>query len=101
MKHLRFYFDPISPYAALAFEHLPQALEGLSYSVEYRPILFAALLHALGAEGAGRNRAQTTVDLPSDQLGGAQAGPASAGPGPASFQSAAAVAPGLGVCAGR
>ncbi|WIV96121.1 2-hydroxychromene-2-carboxylate isomerase [Kinneretia aquatilis] len=51
MKHLRFYFDPISPYAALAFEHLPQALEGLSYSVEYRPILFAALLHALGQKG--------------------------------------------------
>jgi len=51
MKHLTFYFDPISPFAALAFERLPQALEGLSYSVEYRPILFAALLHALGQKG--------------------------------------------------
>ena len=51
MKHLRFYFDPISPYAALAFERLPEALVGCSYSVEYRPILFAALLHAMGQKG--------------------------------------------------
>ncbi|MFY7866440.1 2-hydroxychromene-2-carboxylate isomerase [Roseateles sp.] len=51
MKQLTFYFDPISPYAALAFERLPEALKGLSYSVEYRPILFAALLHALGQKG--------------------------------------------------
>ncbi|MDC8783926.1 2-hydroxychromene-2-carboxylate isomerase [Roseateles koreensis] len=51
MKHLRFYFDPISPYAALAFERLPEALQGCSYSVEYRPILFAALLHAIGQKG--------------------------------------------------
>ncbi|MEL4178094.1 2-hydroxychromene-2-carboxylate isomerase [Roseateles sp. PN1] len=51
MKHLRFYFDPISPYAALAFERLPEALKGCSYSVEYRPILFAALLHAIGQKG--------------------------------------------------
>ena len=27
MKTLTFWFDPISPYAYLAFEHLPQALE--------------------------------------------------------------------------
>jgi len=51
MKHIRFFFDPVSPYAALAFEQLPQALAGLSYSVEYRPILLAALLHANGQKG--------------------------------------------------
>ena len=51
MKTIRFYFDPISPYAALAFERLPEALEGLSYEVEYRPVLFAALLPALGQKG--------------------------------------------------
>ena len=51
MKTITFYFDPISPYAALAFEHLPEALVGLSYEVEYRPVLFAALLHALGQKG--------------------------------------------------
>lgn len=51
MQHIRFYFDPISPYAALAFEHMPEALTGLSYSVEYVPILFAALLKAGGQKG--------------------------------------------------
>lgn len=51
MKLLQFYFDPVSPYAALAFERLPEALVGCSYEVEYRPILFAALLHALGQKG--------------------------------------------------
>lgn len=51
MKLLQFYFDPISPYAALAFERLPEALAGLSYEVEYRPVLFAGLLHAVGQKG--------------------------------------------------
>jgi 2-hydroxychromene-2-carboxylate isomerase len=51
MKNLRFYFDPISPYAALAFDRLPEALAGCSYSVEYRPVLFAAMLHAVGQKG--------------------------------------------------
>ena len=44
MKSITFWFDPISPYAYLAFERLPAALEGLSYEVRYRPVLFAALL---------------------------------------------------------
>lgn len=44
MKAIDFWFDPISPYAYLAFERLPEALESLSYSVTYRPILFGALL---------------------------------------------------------
>jgi 2-hydroxychromene-2-carboxylate isomerase len=44
MKSIDFWFDPISPYAYLAYERLPEALEGLSYRVTYRPILFAALL---------------------------------------------------------
>ena len=33
MKQLTFYFDPISPYAALAFEALPEALAGHSVEV--------------------------------------------------------------------
>jgi 2-hydroxychromene-2-carboxylate isomerase len=41
---LRFWFDPISPYAWLAFERLPQALAGLSVDVRYRPVVFGALL---------------------------------------------------------
>jgi len=51
MKHIDFYFDPISPFAYLAFEQLPQALEGLSYSVDYRPVLFAGLLAHWGQKG--------------------------------------------------
>ena len=44
MKHITFYLDFVSPYAWLAFQRLPEALEGLSYSVEYRPVLLGALL---------------------------------------------------------
>jgi 2-hydroxychromene-2-carboxylate isomerase len=51
MKHITFYLDFISPYAYLAFERLPQALQGLSYSVDYRPVLFAGLLKQHGQLG--------------------------------------------------
>jgi 2-hydroxychromene-2-carboxylate isomerase len=51
MKHITFYFDFISPYAYLAFEHLPEALKGLSYSVSHRPVLFAAMLKHHGQLG--------------------------------------------------
>jgi 2-hydroxychromene-2-carboxylate isomerase len=51
MKQLTFWFDPISPFAYLAFERLPQVLEGVSYDVSYRPILFAGLLKAWGQKG--------------------------------------------------
>ena len=51
MKHITFYLDFISPYAYLAFEKLPVALMGHSYSVTYKPILFAALLKHHGQLG--------------------------------------------------
>lgn len=51
MKTIRFYFDPISPYAALAFWRLPEALAGRSFEVEYVPILFAALLKGHAHKG--------------------------------------------------
>ncbi|MES2783835.1 MAG: 2-hydroxychromene-2-carboxylate isomerase [Pseudomonadota bacterium] len=51
MKHITFHFDFISPYAYLAFEQLPQVLEGLSYSVGYTPVLFAGLLKHHGQLG--------------------------------------------------
>lgn len=44
MKHITFYLDFVSPYAWLALEQLPKALQGLSYHVEYRPVLLGALL---------------------------------------------------------
>lgn len=51
MKHITFYLDFISPYAYLAFEQLPQALQGLSYSVSYKPVLFAGMLKHHGQLG--------------------------------------------------
>ena len=51
MKHITFYFDFISPYAYLAFERLPVALQGLSYQVTYKPVLFAAMLNHYGQLG--------------------------------------------------
>jgi 2-hydroxychromene-2-carboxylate isomerase len=51
MKPIVFWFDPISPFASLAFEHLPQALAGCTYTVEYRPLLFAGLLQHWGQKG--------------------------------------------------
>jgi 2-hydroxychromene-2-carboxylate isomerase len=51
MKTIDFWFDPVSPYAYLAFERLPEAFVGLSYRVAYRPIVFAALLKAFDHKG--------------------------------------------------
>jgi 2-hydroxychromene-2-carboxylate isomerase len=51
MKHITFYLDFISPYAYLAFERLPLALQGLSYRVDYRPVLFAGFLKHHGQLG--------------------------------------------------
>lgn len=51
MKHITFHLDFLSPYAYLAFEQLPQALEGVSYSVAYRPVLLGALLKHHGQLG--------------------------------------------------
>ena len=51
MKRITFYLDFISPYAYLAFEKLPEALQGLSYAVDYRPVLFAGMLKHHGQLG--------------------------------------------------
>jgi 2-hydroxychromene-2-carboxylate isomerase len=51
MKRITFWFDVVSPFAYLAFERLPQVLEGLSHEVEYRPLLFAGLLARWGQKG--------------------------------------------------
>ncbi len=51
MKAITFYLDFISPYAYLAFETLPEALMGHSYTVTYKPVLFAALLKHHGQLG--------------------------------------------------
>ena len=51
MKQITFYLDFISPYAYLAFEQLPGTLQGLGYSVDYKPLLFAGLLKHHGQLG--------------------------------------------------
>lgn len=51
MKQIDFYFDFVSPFAYLAFEALPHALQGCSYQVRYRPVLFAGLLKHHGQKG--------------------------------------------------
>nr|WP_315478932.1 2-hydroxychromene-2-carboxylate isomerase [uncultured Rhodoferax sp.] len=44
MHQITFYLDFISPYAYLAFEELPVALQGLSYQVHYKPVFLGGLL---------------------------------------------------------
>lgn len=51
MKQIDFHFDFISPFAYLAFERLPEELMGHSYSVRYKPVLFAGLLRQHGQKG--------------------------------------------------
>jgi 2-hydroxychromene-2-carboxylate isomerase len=51
LREITFHYDPISPYAYLAFERLPEALLGHSVLVRYKPLLFAALLKAHGQLG--------------------------------------------------
>ncbi|WP_439518280.1 2-hydroxychromene-2-carboxylate isomerase [Hydrogenophaga sp.] len=51
MRDIAFFYDPISPYAHLAFERLPEVLVGHSVLVRYKPVLFAALLKAHGQLG--------------------------------------------------
>lgn len=51
MKDITFYFDFVSPYAYLAFERVPESLMGLSYTMRYQPVLFAALLKHHGQLG--------------------------------------------------
>ena len=51
VHEIRFFYDPISPYAYLAFERLLAALMGHSVRVRYLPVLFAALLKTHGQLG--------------------------------------------------
>ena len=51
MQRIDFYFDVISPYAWLAFERLPQVLQGQHHLVNYRPVLLAGLLGHWGQKG--------------------------------------------------
>ena len=51
MKHITCYLDFVSPYACLAFELLPEALSGLSYRLDYQPVLLGAMFKHHGQLG--------------------------------------------------
>ncbi|MFM1906991.1 MAG: hypothetical protein RLZZ591_668 [Pseudomonadota bacterium] len=51
MKHITCYLDFISPFAWLAFDALPDALQGHSYQVTYKPVLLGAILRHHGQMG--------------------------------------------------
>lgn len=51
MKQITFYLDFLSPYAYLAFERLPEVLQGLSYELRYQPVLLPGLLAHFGQKG--------------------------------------------------
>ncbi len=68
MKALDFWFDPVSPYAWLAFQRLPEAFAGLSYSGELPADRLRRAAQALRPQGAGRDRAEARLDLPPGPL---------------------------------
>ena len=96
MKRIEFFFDFVSPFAYLAFERLPQALEGQSYAVDYRPVLFAGLLQHWGQKGPAEIESKrawtfrhvhwlaaqqgTPMQTPADTLSGLSGVPRGAGP---------------------
>ncbi len=51
MKTIHFYLDFISPYAWLAFDALPKALQGISHRVVHKPVVFGAMLKHHGQLG--------------------------------------------------
>ena len=51
MKTITLYLDFISPYAWLAFNALPQAVQGISHRVVHKPVLFGAMLKHHGQLG--------------------------------------------------
>ncbi|MFM2036428.1 MAG: hypothetical protein RL459_1693 [Pseudomonadota bacterium] len=51
MKHITLYLDFISPFAWLAFDALPDVLQGHSYQVTYKPVLLGAILRHHGQLG--------------------------------------------------
>lgn len=51
VRSITCYLDFISPYAWLAFERLPHALEGVSFSMQYRPVVLGAVLQHHGQLG--------------------------------------------------
>lgn len=51
MKTIHFFLDFISPYAWLAFDALPQSLQGIGVRVVHKPVVFGAMLQHHGQLG--------------------------------------------------
>ncbi len=51
MHDITFHLDFVSPYSWLAFQRLPEALQGLSLRVRYKPVLLGALLQHFSNPG--------------------------------------------------
>lgn len=51
MKTIHFFLDFISPYAWLAFDALPQALQGIGHRMVHKPVVFGAMLKHHGQLG--------------------------------------------------
>jgi 2-hydroxychromene-2-carboxylate isomerase len=66
VRNVTFYFDPISPYVWLAAADAIERIESAGASVRMQPVLFAAMLHALGNKGPAEipaKRAYTFRDV--------------------------------------
>ena len=74
MKPLTFHFDPVSPYAYLAFESLAAGARGLQLRRRLPARAVRRPAPALGPERPGRDRTQARLDLPPCGLAGAPAG---------------------------
>ena len=66
MHHITMYLDFVSPYAWLEFQQLPPTLQGLSWHVEYRPVLLGELLQQNSNTGTDE---YTSADTSPDRWG--------------------------------
>ena len=65
MKQLTFWFDPVSPYAYLAFEHLPLALQGgLPRLPIWRALLSCGVLRTFRRRGLPSGAARGCGAIP-------------------------------------
>lgn len=63
MRHIDFYFDPISPYSWLAWTQLPELTERTGARVRFIPVLFAGLLNAHGTKGPAETPAKRAYTM--------------------------------------
>jgi 2-hydroxychromene-2-carboxylate isomerase len=77
--HVRFYFDPVSPYVWLAAPII-ERIEAAGARVTFEPVLFAAMLHAHGQKGPAEIDAKRAYTFRDVMRQAARQGLAFAGP---------------------